>query len=112
MKTNLALFIALGTAFFAANVNAGEDSCCKTAAALSPRAQANQTMIAGKGDADLARADLGTGARAKASGGHSYATGRSGKDINLTSDRALGVAARAKATGNTGSATIELAPLK
>lgn len=116
MKTTIALLIALGSAFAATNVTAGETaSCCKdTRASLSPRAQANQTLtVEGKSDPNFTHADLGTGARAKASGGHTLnIAGTSAKDVDLARDRSLGVAAKAKATGNTGSAAIEITPLK
>ena len=116
MKTTIALLIALTSTLTATNVRAGDTaSCCKnSAAALSPRAQANQTVVvAGKGDTEIARADLGTGARTKAFGGHAaIVAGTAAKDVDLVHDRSLGVAAKAKATGNTGSATLELAPLK
>ena len=116
MKTLYAL-LTLGAAFTINSAIAGESgSCCSaTTAALSPRASASQTyIVAGKTDADFARADLGTGARAKASGGRTANfAGTVAKDVDLVrGSNNLGVAARAKATGNTGTAMIEIAPLK
>jgi hypothetical protein len=116
MKTTIALLIALGSMVTVTNALAGDKaSCCNdTTVALSPRATANQTVVvSGKEDTALTRADLGTGARAKATGAHTanLAAG-SARDVDLLRGRELGAAAKAKATGNTGSATIEMAPLK
>ena len=116
MKTTIALLTALAGFATLTNVKAGDTaSCCADkAAALSPRAQANQTVVvSGKADADFVRADLGFGARSKASGGYSGNLATAGaKDVDLTRDRSLGAAAKAKATGTSGSATIQIAPLK
>jgi hypothetical protein len=115
MKTTIALLFALGTTLAATNAMAGDTaSCCADkATALSPRAQANQTVVvSGKADGDFARADLGTGARSKAFGGNTL-NSTSGKDTDAVRGRyGLGVAAKEKATGNTGSADIQIAPLK
>ena len=117
MKTTIALLIVLGTAFTVGNTIAGDTASCCTAktAALSPRAQANQTVVvAGNTDGDVVRTDLGTGARSKAFGGHTSNFARtSAKDVDLIRGRNnLGVAAREKATGATGSRTFQIAPLK
>lgn len=115
MKTTIALLFAFGTTLAASNVTAGDKgSCCADERiALSPRAQANQAIVAsGKADADLTRANLGTGARSKAFGGNTLSSAP-GKDTDSVRARyGLGVAAKEKATGNTGSAEIQVAPLK
>lgn len=116
MKTTIYL-LALGAAFaISSNVRAGEDSCCAgKAAALSPRAQLNQTaVVCGKSEAGISRADLGTGARAKAGGLRSVASAstKSG-DVVVRANNDLGFGARLKATSETGSpAPVQVAPLK
>ena len=117
MKTTIALLFALGTTLAASTVSAGDKASCCTdqRVALSPRAQANQTfVVTGKTEGDLPRADLGTGARSKALGGNVLASkGASAKDTDFVHGRyGLGVAAKEKARGNTGSADIQIAPLK
>ncbi len=117
MKTTLSILLALGGAFAVPNISAHEtDSCCasKTQALLSPRAQMNQTVVAGKPDADLARTQLGSGARAKAFGGNTASiAGNAAKDADHLRGRySLGVAAKEKATGTTAESAIQIAPLK
>src|ERR1051325_9724447 len=113
MKITIALLMALGGLFTLTNTLAGDKaSCCSdSTAALSPRAAANQTIIAsGKEETTLARAALGAGARAKASAAHTaISAGGSTRDVDVLRGRELGVAAKAKASGNTGSATIQIA---
>ena len=117
MKTSLSILLALGGAIAVPNISAHETaSCCtsKTQALLSPRAQMNQTVIAGKPDADLARTQLGAGARSKAFGGSTASlAGSAVKDVDHLRGRYnLGVAAKEKATGTTSESAIQIAPLK
>lgn len=113
----ISILTILGISFTLANVSAGEThSCCKgSTAALSPRAQASQpAVVAGASAGETARAELGTAARAKASGGAGATVAATpAKDVNLAHrHNDLGAAAKAKSTGNTGSPAIQIAPLK
>lgn len=116
MKTTVSILLALGAAFAMTTVTAGETgSCCAAkTAALSPRAQINQTsVVCGTAAGEAARADLGTGARAKAfGGGTANLAGTATKDVGPVPGRDLGVAAKEKASGTIASPVTQIAPLK
>ena len=117
MKKTLTVLFGVGALLATANVRADDKlACCADKkVALSPRSQANQIQtVSGSTENLLAGRELGSGAKAKASGENSSVTVRtSAKDMDFArGQNALGVAAKGKASGRTGAAEIQLAPLK
>ena len=117
MKNTITVLLGVGALLAITNVRAGDTaSCCADkSAALSPRAQANQTqVVSGSTENLLAARELGTGALAKASGEHSSRTAAAQKDPDLVGrHNSLGFAAKAKSSGTTASGSaIQVAPLK
>ena len=117
MKKTLTVLFGVGALLATANVRA-EDTpgcCADKKVALSPRAQANQIQtVSGSTQNLVAGRDLGSGAKAKASGENSSGAARTAaKNMDFArGQNALGVAAKGKASGRTGGTEIQLAPLK
>ena len=117
MTKTLTVLFGVGVVLATANVRADDTpTCCAhKKVALSPRAQANQIqMVSGSTENLVAGRELGSGAKAKASGENSFVAAKtSAKDTDFARGRnALGVAAKQKASGRAGDAEIQLAPLK